>query len=113
MNIPPHTQTFSPTAHSLLHPLGQERSLGNENRETLATVQHLADLTRRQGHLNHAKTMFMRALAGREKVLGKAHPDTLATLGTLAELMQEQVIRIIVSFHPFRPRPFSSVITHP
>ena len=64
-----------------------ERTLGADHPDTLATVGNLAEVLRQQGKLDEAKAMYERALAGQERALGADHPDTLSTVNNLAFLL--------------------------
>lgn len=62
----------------------QERVLGPDHRDTLASRNNLALAYRTAGRAAEAIPLHERTLAGRERVLGPDHPDTLASLGNLA-----------------------------
>jgi len=67
---------------------GYEKALGVDHPDTLATVNNMAVVFRRQGQYEKALGLYERALAGREKALGIDHPDTQDTLRGLISLHQ-------------------------
>ncbi|KZP03768.1 TPR-like protein [Athelia psychrophila] len=68
----------------------QERLLGADHPETLATVHSLAILYEQQGRYDEAEVLYHRALGGQERQLGANHPATLATVHNLALLYEQQ-----------------------
>jgi hypothetical protein len=50
------------------------------------TLQHLAELSEKQGKSEQARTFYQRSLAIREHVLGSEHPVTITTQDALAGL---------------------------
>jgi hypothetical protein len=62
----------------------QERMVGPEHPDTLATRQKLAYWTGKSGDAAGARNQFAALLPIRERVLGAEHPDTLATRASLA-----------------------------
>ncbi|KAF8454043.1 hypothetical protein BDZ91DRAFT_802000 [Kalaharituber pfeilii] len=55
----------------------EEKTLGTEHSDTLATVNNLALLFDAMGQYDKALEYYQRALVAREKALGTEHPDTL------------------------------------
>ncbi|KZP08930.1 hypothetical protein FIBSPDRAFT_250985 [Athelia psychrophila] len=68
----------------------QEKQLGADHLDTLATAHNLAEAYQRQGKYNEAEALYQRALAGREQQLGADHWATLSTANGLANLYQHQ-----------------------
>jgi hypothetical protein len=64
----------------------QERMLGADHPDTLATRNNLATAYRAAGRTAEAITLHEQNLADRERVLGTDHPDTLTTRNNLALL---------------------------
>jgi tetratricopeptide (TPR) repeat protein len=64
--------------------------LGEEHRDTLASMNSLALLLKSQGKYEEAEPKLRQTLALREKVLGKEHPDTLASMNNLAGVLKSQ-----------------------
>ena len=62
----------------------QERVLGADHADTLATRNNLALAYQAAGRMAEAITLHEQNLADRERVLGADHPETLATRGNLA-----------------------------
>ncbi|KZP23813.1 hypothetical protein FIBSPDRAFT_446477 [Athelia psychrophila] len=69
---------------------GQERQLGADHPDSLATVHGLAILYGQQGRYDDAEQMYQRALGGQERQLGTDHPDSLLTVHGLAVLYGQQ-----------------------
>jgi tetratricopeptide (TPR) repeat protein len=67
-----------------------ERSLGLDNRHTMATATVLALVLQYQGKYEEAEKLNRRALDGYEKELGVSHPDTLTSVSNLAGVLQSQ-----------------------
>ena len=61
----------------------QERVLGAEHPDTLATRANLADCSRLAGDAAEARDHYAELLDIRERVLGTEHPDTQAAWGGL------------------------------
>lgn len=68
----------------------QERTLGPEHPDTLATRNNLANALSHQGKYAEAETEYHAVLALKEKVLGPEHPDTLRACFDLARCLQGQ-----------------------
>jgi tetratricopeptide (TPR) repeat protein len=67
----------------------RRRELGDDDPDTLQSMNSLA-LTRRQlGDLQSTYELFEQTLADRRLVLGGDHPDTLASMNTVVELRRE------------------------
>jgi len=64
--------------------------LGEENPDTLETMEDLARVYWRQGRYDKAQSLFTKTLEGRRKVLGEDHPDTLYSMNGLAVLYFSQ-----------------------
>ncbi len=56
----------------------QERTLGKEHPDTLASVNNLAGLLQDKGDYAGAEPLYRRAMEAQERTLGKEHPDTLS-----------------------------------
>jgi hypothetical protein len=69
--------------------LAQERVLGAEHPDTLATRANLARWTGQAGDAAAARDQYATLLPVQERVLGAEHPDTLATRANLAECTQQ------------------------
>jgi serine/threonine protein kinase len=65
-------------------------SLGEDNSETLKTVNDLAVLYLNQGNFAQAEPLVARVLAIQRRVLGDKHLDTLTTMNSLAGTYWEQ-----------------------
>ena len=64
--------------------------LGKEHPDTLASVNNLAGLLRKQGRYEEAEPLYRRALKGCEEVFGEEHPHTLATRDNLEQLLRKR-----------------------
>jgi len=62
----------------------QERSLGTEHPDAVATMAKLGALYAKEGKYDRAEMFYQRALIIQEKTLGPEHPDVAATLNGLA-----------------------------
>ena len=62
----------------------QERVLGRDHPNTLATRGHLAHWTGQTGDAQEALRRFVELLPDQERVLGRDHPDTLNTRNNIA-----------------------------
>jgi tetratricopeptide (TPR) repeat protein len=60
----------------------EEKALGPEHPNVLASVSSLGVILAQQGKYEGAEVMLRRALEGREKVLGPEHPNTLRSAST-------------------------------
>jgi len=69
---------------------GEEKALGVDHLDTLATVHEMALVFRKQGQYSKGLEWYERALAGSEKALGVDHPDTLATVHEMALIFYMQ-----------------------
>ena len=67
-----------------------EREFGEEDPDTLVSVNNLATLYRDQGRYTEAEPLYLRALAAKERVHGGDHPSTLASVNNLAGLYVSQ-----------------------
>ena len=67
-----------------------ERVLGKEHRDTLSSMDNLAQVLRRQGRYIEAEQIQQQTLELDKKVLGPEHPDTLACMDGLARLLRKQ-----------------------
>ncbi|KAH8721545.1 Tetratricopeptide repeat-domain-containing protein [Phaeosphaeriaceae sp. PMI808] len=68
----------------------RESTLGEDDEDTLNSMELVALVLQDQGKYEEAETMSWRALEGRGMVLGKDHPDTLSSVSTLASVLQDQ-----------------------
>jgi tetratricopeptide (TPR) repeat protein len=66
----------------------QERILGHEHHDTMASQRVLARLTGLQGRYQQAEQMYRRLFAERHSRLGNEHPETLATRFGLAGIVE-------------------------
>ena len=64
--------------------------LGNDQPDTLRSMNNLANSLRQQGKYAEAEAMHRQTLQLRETVLGKDHPDTLKSMNNLAESLRQQ-----------------------
>ena len=62
----------------------QQRILGTEHPETLASMANLANVYSSQGRYEQARTLHEQALAAKRRMLGAEHPDTLNSMNNLA-----------------------------
>jgi tetratricopeptide (TPR) repeat protein len=69
---------------------GQRRVLGNDNSDTLSTMERLAELYRRQEKYDQAQTLLTAALDANRRVLGPQHPDTVMDLYALGLVRLQQ-----------------------
>jgi tetratricopeptide (TPR) repeat protein len=67
-----------------------QREFGDEDSDTLVSVNNLATLYRDQGRYAEAEPLYLRARAAKERVLGSDHPSTLASVNNLAGLYVSQ-----------------------
>lgn len=90
-------------AEQMFHQLlkDQQRILGPEQPDTLASQRVLARLTGLQGRYQQAEQMYRRLLADRQRLLGPEHPETLATRHGLAGMV-ERVGRFAEAEQMFR-----------
>jgi len=87
----------------------QERVLGPDDPDTLATRQNIALWTGKSGQWAKALRLFRALLADQERVLGPDHPDTLATRGNIALSTGEsgrptEALGLLVELLPDRER---------
>ncbi|HTD29822.1 MAG TPA: tetratricopeptide repeat protein, partial [Xanthomonadaceae bacterium] len=68
----------------------RRRELGDDNPDTLTSIQNTGNLLEAQDKLGAAEPYFREALAKRRRVLGEDNPDTLASLGGLGTLLDDQ-----------------------
>jgi tetratricopeptide (TPR) repeat protein len=66
----------------------QQRILGSEHPDTMASQRVLARLTGLQGRYQQAQQMYQQLLATRRRLLGDDHPETLATRHGLAGMVE-------------------------
>jgi tetratricopeptide (TPR) repeat protein len=64
--------------------------LGASHRDTLASVNKLANRFHLQRRFATAETLYKQALAGGRKALGDGHPDTFISVNDLASLYRDQ-----------------------
>ncbi|HET9518136.1 MAG TPA: tetratricopeptide repeat protein, partial [Actinoplanes sp.] len=62
----------------------RRRLLGDDDPDTLTSINNLACASRTAGDLRRAISLHEQALEGRRRVLGNDHPDTLTSLNNLA-----------------------------
>ncbi|MFE7077430.1 tetratricopeptide repeat protein, partial [Streptomyces sp. NPDC057620] len=76
---------LAPALHALHRALAtEERVLGGDHPDTLASRNNLASVYESAGDLGRAIPLYERTLDERERVLGGDHPDTLASRNNLA-----------------------------
>ncbi|KAI1159456.1 hypothetical protein F5B18DRAFT_677291 [Nemania serpens] len=68
----------------------KEEVLGREHPDTLASMNNLAGVLRRQGKYDKAETMHRQTLQLKEEVLGREHPSTLTSINNLANVLDSQ-----------------------
>lgn len=68
----------------------REKSLGNDDPDTLASRENLALILEARGEWTEAEQIYRQTLETRRKSLGEKHPDTLATMAKLAISLQRQ-----------------------
>lgn len=66
------------------------KELGEQDAETLSTMDGLARVYWRQGRYGQAQALFTRTVEGRQLILGVEHTDTLYTMNGLAVLYFSQ-----------------------
>jgi tetratricopeptide (TPR) repeat protein len=64
--------------------------LGDEDPETLSSINAVGLLLKAQGRLAEAEAAYREALEGRRRVLGDDHPETLSSLNNIGTLLQVQ-----------------------
>ncbi|WP_375539470.1 tetratricopeptide repeat protein [Propioniciclava sp. MC1683] len=64
----------------------QQRVLGSEHPNTLATRYNLAGLMRDMGDLGGARALYEQLLADQQRVLGSEHPNTALTRSALGRV---------------------------
>jgi hypothetical protein len=64
--------------------------LGEENPDTLRSINNAAAVPRGQGKYEQAEEMLRQALGLSETVLGKEHPDTLRSMNNVAAVLRDQ-----------------------
>ena len=67
---------------------GQRRVLGEEHKNTLASMNNMGILLDKMKDYEGALGYYQQALRVQEKVLGKTHPDTLSTIYNMASSYQ-------------------------
>ena len=82
----------------------QERELGADHPDTLATRHNLALAYQATGRTAEAITLYEQNLAAQERELGADHPDTLATRHNLA-LAYQATGRTAEAIKPQPPDP--------
>ena len=65
---------------------GQEKTLGRDHPDTLATVSNMGSVSIDLGEYVNALGWYQKALTGQEKTLGRDHPDTLATVSNMGSV---------------------------
>ena len=70
--------------------LATRRRLGEENLETVASMNGLAKLYLSQGRLVEAEKIYTRILDLRLRIQGEEHPDTLMSMSGLAHVYRQQ-----------------------
>jgi 3-methyladenine DNA glycosylase/8-oxoguanine DNA glycosylase/tetratricopeptide (TPR) repeat protein len=78
---------------------GREKSLGNENPDTLTSLNDLANLLTDKRDYEKAEALYRRALEVRERVLGLEHPDTLVTVNNIGNLLDRFRSKEAETFH--------------
>ena len=68
----------------------RQRIQGEEHRDTLTSMNNLANTLWSQGDLTGARNLEERVLEIRKRVLGEEHPDTLASMNNLANTLWAQ-----------------------
>jgi tetratricopeptide (TPR) repeat protein len=68
----------------------RRRVLGEKHRDTLETINYLAELYWYTGKYRRAEALFSTVLEGRRRALGREHPDTVATMANLARVYFDQ-----------------------
>lgn len=78
-------------AEALMHEVleSQERRLGRDHRDTLATLNNLAVSLQRQGRNEEALALAERTLASKRRRLGERHAQTLRSMNNVASLLIE------------------------
>jgi len=61
--------------------------LGQDDPQTLASLQQLGRLRRMQGRLDEAKELYEQTLSRRRRVLGEEHRDTIGSINDMAVLL--------------------------
>lgn len=67
----------------------RRKELGEDNPDTLSSINNMGILLQRQGKLGEAEKYYREAMEKRRKVLGSEHPDTLQSIGWLGYLLDE------------------------
>ncbi len=62
----------------------RRRELGEEHRDTLASMNNLAILYQEQGRYDEAEPLYVKTLKIRKRVLGEKHRETLGSMNNLA-----------------------------
>ncbi len=68
----------------------EEKILGREHPDTLASISNLATILQYQGKYKEAEQMHQEVFELREKVLDEEHPDTLDSMNSLASVLRHQ-----------------------
>jgi non-specific serine/threonine protein kinase/serine/threonine-protein kinase len=68
----------------------QRQLLGNDDADTLETVNGLASLYQFRGRVAEAESLFREVVEGRSRVLGNEHPETLRASYDLASVYLEE-----------------------
>ena len=68
----------------------KQQILGKEHPDTLASMNNLALVLKRQGKYEEAEKIQRQTLASKESVLGKEHPETLTSMNNLAMVLHSQ-----------------------
>ncbi len=66
----------------------RRRVLGNDHPDTLASINNMGSLLRRQGKLDEAMLFYREALEGNRRVMGDDHPDTLISINNIGLLLE-------------------------
>ncbi|KAI1498085.1 hypothetical protein F5X99DRAFT_342248 [Biscogniauxia marginata] len=66
------------------------KKVGRENRNTLSSMNNLANVLENQGKYEEAMQMHRQVLELKKKVLGRNHPDTLASRNNFANILTRQ-----------------------
>jgi tetratricopeptide (TPR) repeat protein len=68
----------------------RRRLLGDDNPDTIRSIEDLGSLQRYRGKLPEAERLLREALAWRNRELGDSHSDTLSAMSNVAVVLREQ-----------------------
>lgn len=80
----------------------EERALGADHSNAIASRAWMAELLRKQGFLNKASRLLEEVVSALERVQGFEHPDYASAVSNWAVLLENQVRAVRILHETFR-----------